>query len=51
MFAADRIGLARIRDRIAAFHAEFGKRWRPAPLLERLADAGSTFREWDASHG
>ena len=47
MFCADRIGLARIHERIAAFHAEYGKRWQPAPLLARLAAEGSTFREWD----
>jgi 3-hydroxyacyl-CoA dehydrogenase len=49
MFFADRVGLPRIRDRVAAFHAEYGKRWAPAPLLERLAREGRTFREWDAS--
>jgi 3-hydroxyacyl-CoA dehydrogenase len=49
MFFADRTGLARIHNRVAAFHAEYGKRWQPAPLLERLATEGRTFREWDAS--
>jgi 3-hydroxyacyl-CoA dehydrogenase len=49
MFYADRVGLARIHDRVAAFHREHGQRWAPAPLLARLARQGSSFREWDAS--
>jgi 3-hydroxyacyl-CoA dehydrogenase len=49
MFYADRVGLARIHDRITAFHRELGPRWAPAPLLARLAREGSTFREWDAA--
>ena len=51
MFCADRIGLAKILARVAAFHRELGQRWEPAPLLERLAKAGSTFREFDAARG
>jgi 3-hydroxyacyl-CoA dehydrogenase len=49
MFFADRVGLARVHERIAALHREHGERWAPAPLLARLAREGSTFREWDAS--
>jgi 3-hydroxyacyl-CoA dehydrogenase len=48
MFYADTIGLANIHDRIAAFHRELGSRWKPASLLARLAQGGSTFREFDA---
>ncbi len=48
MFYADTIGLATIHDRIAAFYRELGPRWKPAPLLVRLAHEGSTFREFDA---
>jgi 3-hydroxyacyl-CoA dehydrogenase len=47
MFYADRVGLDRVLGRIRAFHAEFGDRWSPAPMLEHLAAAGRTFREWD----
>jgi 3-hydroxyacyl-CoA dehydrogenase len=47
MFYADRVGLARICDRVTALHREHGERWRPAPLLERLARDGKTFRELD----
>jgi 3-hydroxyacyl-CoA dehydrogenase len=48
MFYADRVGLKKIYDRVSAFHRELGDRWMPAPLLERLAREGSTFREHDA---
>jgi 3-hydroxyacyl-CoA dehydrogenase len=47
MFFADTVGLQRVYDRVAAFHREYGKRWTPAPLLERLAREGSTFRDYD----
>jgi len=49
MFYADSVGLAKVYERVAAFHKEHGERWRPAPLLERLAREGSTFRAWDQS--
>jgi 3-hydroxyacyl-CoA dehydrogenase len=48
MFHADSVGLKKIFDRVSAFHRELGERWRPAPLLERLAGEGATFREYDA---
>ena len=47
MFYADRVGLDRIVDRVSAFHRDFGARWTPAPLLERLAREGGTFRGLD----
>jgi len=50
MFYADRVGLARVHDRIATLHRELGPRWAPAPLLSRLAAEGSTFRAFDAAH-
>jgi 3-hydroxyacyl-CoA dehydrogenase len=49
MFFADLIGLPKFYERVAAFHREFGGRWAPAPLLERLATQGSSFREHDAA--
>ena len=49
MFYADRRGLGEVYERVAALHAEHGPRWQPAPLLERLAREGSTFRQLDAS--
>jgi 3-hydroxyacyl-CoA dehydrogenase len=47
MFYADRVGLKTIYDRVSAFHRELGQRWAPAPLLERLAREGRTFKELD----
>jgi len=49
MFYADTVGLRAIRDRIV----EFGKTldpqyWQPAPLLDKLADADSSFAQWEA---
>jgi 3-hydroxyacyl-CoA dehydrogenase len=49
MFYADRVGLRKIYDRVSAFHRELGQRWAPAPLLERLAKTGATFKELDRS--
>jgi 3-hydroxyacyl-CoA dehydrogenase len=49
MFYADRVGLKHVYERVAAFHREFGDRWRPAPLLERLARDGRTFQDLDRS--
>ena len=45
MFYADRVGLRQVYERVSAFHRELGPRWAPAPLLERLAREGTTFRE------
>jgi 3-hydroxyacyl-CoA dehydrogenase len=49
MFYADRVGLAKVFERVSAFHRELGQRWEPAPLLARLAKEGSTFKEFDKS--
>jgi len=49
MFYADRVGLKNVYERVTAFHREFGDRWRPAPLLERLAREGRTFQDLDRS--
>ena len=49
LFHADRVGLERVLSRVSAFHNEFGERWRPAPLLQRLVAEGRTFRDRDRS--
>jgi 3-hydroxyacyl-CoA dehydrogenase len=49
MFYADAVGLKQVYERVAAFHQEHGDRWKPAPLLERLARENSTFRAFDQS--
>ena len=40
-------GADRVFERVSSFHRDFGPRWTPAPLLERLARAGTTFRSLD----
>jgi len=49
MFYADRVGLAKVYERVSAFHRDLGQRWAPAPLLARLAREGSTFKAFDKS--
>jgi len=49
MFYADTVGLPAVYRRILEFRAEHGDRWTPAPLLERLASTGGTFRSIDQS--
>jgi 3-hydroxyacyl-CoA dehydrogenase len=51
MFHADTVGLRHLHERISAYHRALGERWAPAPLLERLAREGRTFREYDAAGG
>ncbi|MCP5114680.1 MAG: 3-hydroxyacyl-CoA dehydrogenase [bacterium] len=47
MFYADSVGLRKIYDRVLEFEQRHGHWWQPAPLLKELAEAGSTFAEWD----
>lgn len=47
MHYADSVGLSSVRDTIRGFHEKSGEDyWRPAPLLEQLAEAGGNFAEW-----
>ena len=48
MYYADQVGLADIYRDILALHQRYGDVWRPAPLLKRLAEAGSSFAAYDA---
>lgn len=50
MFYASLAGLGNVLDRIREFEREHGARWRPAPLLVRLAGEGRTFRDYDKEH-
>jgi len=50
MFYADLVGLPRVLAAIERFHRDFGPRWQPAPLLQRLAAEGRTFRSYDKEH-
>ena len=49
MFYADTVGLDKIYRRIVEFQQTLDARyWQPAPLLEKLAKAGSSFGRWQA---
>jgi len=47
MFYADTVGLDKVFARVSEFHRQQGEFWTPAPLLERLAQAGKTFARPD----
>jgi 3-hydroxyacyl-CoA dehydrogenase len=47
MWQADHLGLARVADRIGAYHATYGDRWKIAPLIEKLAADGGSFAAMD----
>jgi 3-hydroxyacyl-CoA dehydrogenase len=47
MWYADTVGLQKVYQRICEFHQRHGELWEPAPLLQRLAEAGKTFAELD----
>lgn len=48
MFYAGTLGLRRVCERICEFEKKHGERWKPAPLLRRLAAENKSFREYDA---
>ncbi|BBO21676.1 MAG: 3-hydroxyacyl-CoA dehydrogenase [Rhodocyclaceae bacterium] len=49
MFYADTVGLKVIYDKILEFQKVLDPQyWQPAPLLEKLAKAGSSFAQWQA---
>lgn len=48
MWHADSVGLGAACRRIRAFRDQYGERWDPAPLLERLAARGQSFAEHDS---
>ena len=47
MWHADTVGLQKVYQRICEFHQQHGELWAPASLLQRLAEAGKTFAEFD----
>jgi 3-hydroxyacyl-CoA dehydrogenase len=48
MWQADLLGLQKVAERIKAYHARYGERWKIAPLIERLAAEGGSFAALDA---
>jgi 3-hydroxyacyl-CoA dehydrogenase len=52
MFWADQVGLKNIYDKICEFRDTYGEiYWKPAPLLEKLANEGKTFAQWAKENG
>jgi 3-hydroxyacyl-CoA dehydrogenase len=48
MWYADTVGLKKVYDRICEFHAQHGELWEPAPLLNRLAEEGKGFADFNS---
>jgi 3-hydroxyacyl-CoA dehydrogenase len=48
MWQADNMGLKTVADKIKAYEAKYGARWKIAPLIEKLAAEGSSFAALDA---
>ncbi len=47
MWQADHIGLGKVAERIKAYQAQYGDRWKIAPLIEKLAADGGSFAALD----
>jgi len=45
MFWADQIGSREVYNQVAAWHQQYGDRWKPSALLRQLAESGTPFRE------
>lgn len=46
MWYADTVGLKRVYRRIREFEQQHGEAWKPAPLLEDLAESGKKFADF-----
>jgi len=52
MFYADTVGLKNVRDAMLKYKARYGALyWTPAPLLDKLANEGKTFGQWNSERG
>ena len=47
MWYADTVGVKKVYDRVCQFHKQHGRLWEPAPLLQKLAESGSKFAEFE----
>lgn len=45
MFYGGQIGLAKVLERMQAFHKTYGEDFAPAPLLEKAVAEGKNYRE------
>jgi 3-hydroxyacyl-CoA dehydrogenase len=43
MYYADTIGLTKVYETVRGFHKQHGALWTPSPLLQRLAESGTSF--------
>ena len=48
MYWGDTIGAERIYNQVAAWHQQFGDRWKPSQLLRETAEKGGKLRELKA---
>jgi 3-hydroxyacyl-CoA dehydrogenase len=51
MFYADCLGIKQVRDRLRELEARYGAAFKPAALLDRMADLGQSFADWDEAAG
>jgi len=51
MWYADLVGLDKVYARVSEFHRHHGELWEPAPLLERLAQEGRRFADFNKEKG
>jgi 3-hydroxyacyl-CoA dehydrogenase len=47
MWQADHMGLGKVAERIRAYEARYGQRWKLAPLIAKLAEEGGSFADYD----
>jgi 3-hydroxyacyl-CoA dehydrogenase len=45
MYWADQIGAREVYNQVAVWHQRYGRRWRPAAILQELAETGGSLRE------
>ena len=51
MWYADTVGLKKVYERVSELHRDHGETWRPAPLLQQLAEQGKTFADFGTEEG
>ncbi len=46
MHYADTLGMKTVYQRICEFQEQFGDAWKPAPLIQKLAEGNKSFQQW-----